>query len=275
MPHSSARSTPAPARKAALVTGGALRIGRALCERLADDGLDLAIHCNRSETEAVALCRHLRERHPGIDCGVFPADLANPADAAGLLSGVARSFPHLRVLVCSAASYRRAPLSDSSDDLLEDAWRVNALAPVVLAREFAAFLRALPRRASGDVGHIVNLLDCRIAAPRVGEFAYALSKRTLAAATELLALELAPDILVNGVAPGSILPPDRHLSHDDLFRSPARDAATPAPDPAGTPLLARHPTPEDIAEAVSFLVRSPVVTGHILPVDSGLRLTRP
>lgn len=282
MPHSSARSTPDPARKAALVTGGAVRIGRAIVERLAEDGLDIALHCHRSEQAAIDLCRELREKHPGIDCGVFPCDLADPGAVAALVESAGRSFPHLSVLVNNAAVYRRAPLLDTDDALLDDAWRVNVRAPLVLAREFAHFLRARRKPSRGEPGRIVNLLDCRIAAPRRGEFAYEFSKRALASATELLARELAPDVLVNAVAPGSVLAPERPVaerpSHQSLFRGakaapPA--AAAPSKDRAGTPLLGRHPTPNEVARAIGLLAQATMATGQILFLDGGLALATP
>ena len=261
-------------RPAALVTGGARRIGRALVERLAADGFDIAIHCHHSEADAIALCRDLRERHPGIDCGVFTADLSTLSDTAALIDAVGRSFPGLSVLVNNAAVYRRAPLADTDDALLDEAWRVNVRAPLVLAREFARFLGT----KKGATGRIVNILDCRIAAPRPNEFAYEFSKRALAAATELLARELAPAVLVNAVAPGSVLAPDHAAtapSHQSLFRTAHTSSPAAAPDPAGTPLLGRHPTPEDVAEAVSSFARATMVTGQILYLDGGLRLSRP
>lgn len=280
MPNSSEQF---PARQAALVTGGAVRIGRAIVERLAEDGFDIALHCHHSEQAAIDLCRELRERHPGIDCGVFPCDLADPAAVAGLVESAGRSFPRLSVLVNNAAVYRRAPLLETDDALLDDAWRVNVRAPLVLAREFAAFLRARRKPFHGEPGRIVNLLDCRIAAPRRGEFAYEFSKRALASATELLARELAPDVLVNAVAPGSVLAPERPVaappSHQSLFRgakaAPPAPAAAPAKDRAGTPLLGRHPTPGDIARAVGLLAQATMATGQILFLDGGLALATP
>ena len=270
-----------PAARAALVTGGAVRIGRAIVEHLAADGFDIALHCRRSEAEAIDLCRELRERHPGIDCGVFPCDLADPAAVAALVESAGRSFPHLSVLVNNAAVYRRAPLLDTDDALLDEAWRVNVRAPLVLAREFAKLLRARPKSAHREPGRIVNLLDCRIAAPRRGEFAYEFSKRALASATDLLARELAPDVLVNAVAPGSVLPPERPAaarpSHQSLFRGAAATPPSPAPAPdrAGTPPLGRHPSPEEIARAVSLFAQATMATGQVLFLDGGLALSTP
>lgn len=246
-------------RPAALVTGGALRIGRAIAERLAADGFDIALHCHRSETDAIALCNDLRTRHPGIDCGIFPADLASPDETAALLPAVARSFPRLSLLVHNAAVYRRAPLVETDDALLDETWHVNVRAPLVLSRDFA---RVLADNRAVPVGRIVHLLDCRIAAPRPSEFAYELSKRALAAATDLLARELAPRILVNAIAPGSTLPPPSSAHHASS-------------DPAGHAPLGRHPAPADIADAVAYLARATLMTGQILYLDGGLRLALP
>lgn len=261
--------TPSFPRPAALVTGGAVRIGRAIAERLAADGFDIALHCHRSEADAIALCNDLRARHPGIDCGVFPADLSDPAATAALLPAVVRSFPRLSLLVNNAAIYRRAPFTETDDNLLDETWRINVRAPLLLSRDFA---RALAANRAVSIGRIVNLLDCRIAAPRPAEFAYELSKRALADATELLARELAPRILVNAVAPGSVLPP--------AAAQKVRPVASDRPlvtggDPAGHAPLGRHPSPADIAEAVSYLANATMTTGQILFLDGGLRLATP
>lgn len=286
---------PKPVRRAALITGGARRIGRAIALQLARDGFDLAIHCHRSEKEAIALCRELRDAYPDVECGVFPCDLADAASLTGLIEAVGRSFPHLSVVVNNAAVYQRAPLLQTEDALLDEAWRVNVRAPLILAREFARFL-STEAAAKLAPAHLIQILDSRIAAPRPNEFAYAFSKCALASATELLARELAPRIAVNAIAPGSVLAPEKAAGarekpavanfqsvlsglHNRGERVPAKAskgavaaASATLPDPAGTPLLAHHPTPEDVARAVSELAKTAVLTGQIVYLDSGLRL---
>lgn len=291
-------------RRAALITGGARRVGRVIAEHLAAQGFDIAIHCHRSEAEAISLCRSLREQHPEIDCGVFPADLSKAEEVQGLLGSVARSFPHLSVLVNNAAVYRRAPLVETPDEMLDEAWRVNVRAPLVLTREFARVRAGGAGGSSGATkGHVVMLLDSRIVASRVNEFAYEFSKRALASAVELLAKELAPGMVVNAIAPGAVLAPEVGKKKGQKGEAPANfrsvlrglhnrgdvdvdvgvdveKGKTRAEtgglgvraDPAGTPILGRHPTPEDVAAAVYALVSTEVMTGQTVFLDGGMRL---
>ena len=240
-------------RRVALVTGGARRIGRAIVERLAADGWSVVIGCLRSAREADALA----ERLP--DALVVEADLST-ATEPGRLVHLAHDFHgRLDLVVNNAAVYPRDPLSGASAALLDSVWHVNVRAPMLITREFAR-LRAEDAKGTdlGEPGRVVNLLDARIASVRADQTPYWLSKRTLADATRAAALEFAPGLLVNGVAPGSALRPD------------AVDGTRP--DPAGTVPLGVHPGPEAIAEAVAWLAGARDVTGQILYVDGGMHL---
>lgn len=237
------------AGRVALVTGGACRLGRAIAERLAADGWAVAIHCRRSLAEAEALAASLPRA-----C-VLCADLANPTEAEDLVSRAVEALGRLDLVVNNAAVYRRAPLAESDATLLDEAWRVNVRAPLLLMRAFARW-RAASVAPGATPGHVVNLLDARIASVRPNQTAYWLSKRALADATRAAALELAPGILVNAVAPGSALRPE-----------PAT-----APDPAGSAPLGHHPGPTAVADAVAWLAHARDLTGQILHIDGGLHL---
>ena len=251
-------------RRVALVTGGARRIGRAIVERLAADGWCVVIGCCRSVREADALAASLPEAH------VIEADLSTATEPGRLVRLAYGIHGRRDLVVNNAAVYPRATLTASSAALLDRTWRVNVRAPLLIMREFAR-LRAessesVPSTSHAEcaedtaaVGHVVNILDARIASVRADQTPYWLSKRALADATRAAALEFAPGLVVNGVAPGSALPPDP---------APGR-----APrDPAGRAPLGFHPGPEAIAGAVAWLAGTRGVTGQILFVDGGLHL---
>lgn len=222
--------------KRALVTGGAVRIGRTIADALQHAGAEVIVHYRNSEPD----------RPQAIQ-----ADLADPAQCDTLLDRVAEQFGPVDILVNNAAVFHACPLADATHDAVLNELQPNLFAPLALIRGFA---RQTKR------GAIVNLLDRRITAHDTAYIPYMLSKKGLEELTKLAALELAPGITVNAIAPGAVLPP------------PDREGDT-AWEPAGTIPLERRPTKEDIAEAVLYLVQSDVITGQILFVDSGQHLT--
>ncbi len=229
----------------ALVTGGAARIGRAICLALADAGCDVAVHCHRSCRAAGDLADALRRR--GCRAAALPADLAQPSACRRLIGAARRALGGLDILVNSAAVFHRRDLRHTSAGDLRAAWEVNLAAPVLLMRYFAAQTAA---------GRIVNLLDQRIESNRSDALAYSLSKKALADATAAAAMELAPGITVNGIAPGPVLLPRRRAARE----------------PAGAIPLGYRPAPEDVAAALIFLLTSPAVTGQVIFVDGGQHL---
>jgi NAD(P)-dependent dehydrogenase (short-subunit alcohol dehydrogenase family) len=240
-----------PAEGAALVTGGARRIGAQLTRVLADHGHAVAIHCRGSATEAAALARQIEGA--GGKAVPVQADLADPAQLEGLIAAAEAVLGPITVLVNSAAIFEQDRATDFTLEQWDCQLAINLRAPVVLAREFA---RRLP---AGATGLIVNLLDERIATPNRGYFSYTMSKRALAAATELLAVALAPRVRVNAIAPGLSLISGAQ-SEDDFRRLVDR-----------TP-LGKGSSPEAIGEALAYLLQADVVTGQILYVDGGRRL---
>lgn len=229
----------------ALVTGGAARIGRALCLALADAGCAVAVHYHRSRRAAEDLAEALRRR--GSRAAALPADLTQPAECRRLIAAARRALGGLDILVNNAAIFHRRDLRHTGAADLQAAWELNLAAPVLLMRYFAAQTAA---------GRIVNLLDQRIASNRSDALAYSLSKKTLAEATAAAALELAPACAVNAIAPGPILLPRRRAARE----------------PAGVIPLGRRPAPQDIAAALLFLLGSDVITGQVIYVDGGQHL---
>jgi NAD(P)-dependent dehydrogenase (short-subunit alcohol dehydrogenase family) len=237
---------------AALVTGGARRIGAHLARTLAGRGYAVAIHHHTSAAEARALAEDLARS--GARALTLQADLNDPAQLDGLLAAARDALGPVTVLVNNAAVFEPDRAADFTLEQWDRQLATNLRAPVVLGRQFARLLPA------DSTGLIVNLLDQRIAAPSKAYFSYTLSKLALAAATELLAAALAPQVRVNGIAPGlTLISGDQ--SEADFERLIDR-----------TP-LGKGSSPEAIARALIYLLDSDVVTGQILYVDGGRRLT--
>jgi len=234
-----------PANARVLVTGGARRIGAAICRRLAAGGWQVVIHCNASRAEADGLAAEIGA------AAVLQADLEDAAACERLL---AEAGP-LTALVNNASLFLHDTADDFSAEQFARHTAVNLLAPAILSREFA---RALPE---GAAGAIVNLLDNRLFAANPDFFTYALGKYGLLGMTEMHALAFAPRVRVNGVAP-SITMVSGDQTEEGFRRAHANNP------------LRRGVEPEDVAEAVAYLLAAPSVTGHVLVVDSGQRLRR-
>lgn len=248
-------STPPP-RRVALVTGSSRRIGAAIVRRLVEVGCDVAIH-HRSlgaDADAEELAREAREA--GARAAVVSADLVDPAAVRELARTVTDELGPVEVLVHNASVFHRTPLADATpDQVLRDVELFHAVhvrAPLVLTHALLPGLRQHGR------GRVVALADVSLHAPRAGFAPYAASKAALVAACRSLSRELAPDVTVNLIAPGVILPP-----------------ATTDDGPPVEALLARVPagrlgTVEEVAEAVAFFVDGPsFVTGQTLAVAGG------
>jgi hypothetical protein len=236
--------------KTALITGAAKRLGRATALALAGEGMNLVIHYGTSAAAAEALCAEVADQ--GAVAWSLPADLGDPAAAETLLGEAVALAGPVQVLVNNAASFDPSRLADVTFDQVTESALVNAWAPFVLSRAFAA--QGLP-------GRIINLLDTALEGHIRAHVAYVLSKHLLAVLTRMTALEYAPDITVNAIAPGLILPP------------PGQDESAFDRLVERVPLK-RHGEPEDIVGAVLFLVKSDFVTGQVIHVDGGMHLRR-
>lgn len=225
--------------KRALVTGGAVRIGRAIANALAAEGAEVIVHFRTSEKEADAFWPN-----------IIRADFDNPVQCETFIERAAEEFGPIDILINNAAVFHQTPLADATYETVMKELQPNLLAPLALIRGFAQQNR---------IGKIVNLLDRRITGHDTSCVPYMLSKKGLEELTKLAAIDLAPGITVNAVAPGAVLPPPQHV--DD-----------PAWEAAGTIPLDRSPTPEDIAGAVLYLLKSDAITGQTLFVDGGQNL---
>ncbi len=236
----------------ALVTGAGVRVGRAIALALADAGFDLVLHANRSRRELDGVAAEARRRSRTATA-VF-ADLGAAEGTSELVRAVAAVSPRLDVLVNSAGLYERVPFAALTRAQVERMMRVNVEAPLFLVQGLLPLLRAAPSPC------VVNVTDVAVARPYAGYAHYMVSKAALEELTKALAVELAPEVRVNAVAPGTVAFPED-------FDAPKR-ARILARVPAG-----REGTPEDVGRAVVYLVRdAPYVTGHTLTVDGGALL---
>ncbi|MEI7769555.1 MAG: SDR family oxidoreductase [Chloroflexales bacterium] len=240
---------PPAARPAALVTGGAVRLGRAIALALAGAGYDIALHYGRSVAAAAETAGAIRAL--GAVCHPLQLDLADAAALPGLVAQARAALPNLRVLVNSASAYAQATISATTAEIFDQQLAVNLRAPFFLTQAFAQQV---------GQGHVINVIDNKVAFNQYQYAAYLLAKKALAEFTRMAAVELAPGVQVNGVAPGVVLPADT--------RSPAYIAWRVS----GIPLR-RQGSADDITAAIRYLLGSPFVTGQILTVDGGEALT--
>jgi pteridine reductase len=238
------------AGKVALVTGGARRVGAAIVQRLHAAGASVLVHYRDSEAQAAQLVAELNALRPKSAAKV-KAELLAPIAPRALGIAARDAFGRLDILVNNASSFFPVELGAIEPSHWEALIGSNLRAPLFISQE------AAPELARVE-GVIVNIVDIHAERPLKGYAVYNIAKAGLAALTRSLAVELAPRVRVNGVAPGAIAWPEDG-QFDDAERG--RIVAT-------TP-LARVGSPEDIAQAVHYLACAPYVTGHILAVDGG------
>ena len=228
-----------------LVTGGAKRIGAAIARRLAHEGWDLILHHRSSMVEAEELAKELRIE--GVRVDVVQADLGGPDGVERLLSSIEGPFT---ALVNSASTFHHDRLSSVSMSDLDAHFRINTSAPVLLTR---ALLERVPEEVTGSV---VNLLDAKLFGLNPDHLAYTLSKQALAGATKMTALDGAPRIRVNAVAPGLVL--DWGDGSEKEFTRHHADT------PLGIGVEV-----SDVVDAVVFLLQARSITAQVLAVDAG------
>ena len=235
--------------KWALVTGGSKRLGRETALSLARKGAHLAVHFNSSRGPAEALCSEIR--HLGGSAFPVQADLSDSEAAEKIFEETWREAGGLDFLVNNASIFPGGRLDDMElNDIFENV-RVNAWSPFLLTRAFWRRIRGTQQR-----GSVVNLLDTRLAGGDLAHASYHLSKAMLGEFTTLTALEFAPELQVNGVAPGAVMPPEEF--GDEYLESLTADLP-----------LRRRGFPEDIAEATLYLLGASFVTGQVIFVDGG------
>ena len=235
--------------KTAIVTGAARRIGRAVSTALGAEGVNVVIHDHRSlHGECENLCDELERA--GVGSWIVSADFEKPGDYRSFIERALKVAGNLDILVNNAAVFEGDTLKDGEFSSLIRHMQINAWAPLVLTRDFA--------RLAGR-GKIINLLDTRVIGYDWKHVSYILSKHALHLLTKMTALEFAPRIAVNAVAPGLILPPPgKDLKY-------LRQLAKTVP-------LRKHGGTRDIVDTVLFLLKSDFITGQVVHVDGGRHL---
>ena len=233
--------------KTILITGAARRLGRLFALACARARANVVIHHGHSDEEAESLRHEITEM--GRRAWVFKVDLSNSSQAQNLIPRINESTP-LHGLVNSAAIFESLSLETTSIKDWERHMAINLTAPFLLSQAFA--------KQAGDGARIVNILDWRALRPGADHFPYTISKSALAALTKSLAVALAPNITVNGLALGAVLPPaDRNVNPELTKFIPAK----------------RWSKENEVEEALLFLLIGPAyITGEILHVDGGRHL---
>ena len=232
----------------ALITGGAKRIGRAIALALADDGFNIALHYSSSPKKAEETAGEIEKK--GVNCHLFSADFDKMDEVSSLIPSVFEIFPDCNVLINSASIFQRARLMDTDEELFNRHFNINFKTPFFLSRYFAQY---------SSKGHIINILDTKISRNLIEYFAYTLTKKALYEFTLMAAKELGPEIRVNGVSPGLILPSAKQTRED------FEKMATQVP-------LQKTGNTDSVVSAVRFLIENEFVTGELIFVDGGEHL---
>lgn len=237
--------------KVAIVTGGAVRLGKALALALAEHGARLVIHYGSSGGPAQATVRQIQAL--GSDGLAVQADLSQPGQTPSIVERAAAHFGQVDILVNSAAIFEPGTWDDTTEANWDRHFAINLKSPFFLSQAFAVHV------GRERAGHIVNIADWRGVRPGTDHVAYTLTKAALIAMTKSLAQALAPNIQVNAIAPGMILPPpgqDQAYLERWAHQIPAQ----------------RVGSPEEVARALIFLLRSDFVTGELIFVTGGQHL---
>ena len=237
--------------KAALVTGGAQRIGRRIVERLAAEGYAVAIHCRRSTEEAQAMAERIVAT--GGRAAVVRGDLADGAAVERLVPEAVRALGSLTLLVNNASEFEPDEVETLSQERWDRHFAVNLRAPAFLARDFAHQVPADGR------GSIVNIVDQRVWKLTPQFFSYTLTKAALFSATQTMAQALAPRIRVNAIGPGPSMPSERQSQEDFQAQVSAL-------------ILKRGPQLEEFGKTIRFLYETPSITGQMIALDGGQHL---
>ena len=238
-------------KKSVLITGGALRIGRALALSLAAEGWAVAVHYHRSAQPAEETVAEIRDNRG--QAWALRANLKDPAAAETLIQSAREELGELTCLINNASVFEYDDPESVSIESWSEHMDVNLRAPVFLSQAFAA---ALPQDAAGN---IINILDERVWKLAPTHFSYTISKSALWTATRTLAQAFAPRIRVNAIGPGPTLP-NAQQSRQDFERENRHM------------LLQRGTTPQEIADAVKFILAAPAMTGQMIALDGGQHL---
>jgi pteridine reductase len=243
------------AHKVILITGGAKRVGAAICRLLHAEGFNLMIHYKSSLNEARALQAELNLQRPN-SVATIQGDLLNIAGIPNLVTETIKHFGRLDALINNASTYYPSELGEIDEQKWHDLMGSNLKAPLFLSQAAASELKK-------NHGCIVNITDMHVERPKKGYIVYSVAKAGLVTLTKSLAHELSPEVRVNAVAPGPVQWPENNPQFDEVYRQRVINQT----------LLKRVGEADDVAKAVRFLVmEAPFITGHVLAVDGGRSL---
>lgn len=235
-------------RNAALVTGGAKRIGKEICIFLAKKGFDIALHYNSSAQEAKKVSKEIKKY--GVNCNLFKYDLSNPKKINLFISKVFRDFPRCSVLINNASIFKDSDFKNISMEEFDNDFTINFKAPFFLTQQFSKHKNA---------SIVINMIDTRVSKINTSYFVYNLSKYSLNKFTKMAAKALAPKIRVNGICPGDILP----LAGLDQSYLLKRSKRLPVKKVGNV---------DNVIEALNYIISNDFVTGECLFVDGGEHL---
>ena len=233
---------------AALVTGGARRIGHAIALSLAEQGFDIALHYFESQLEAQTVAKSIRKK--GVRCELFRCNLAQEKETLALTVQAATKFSNLNILINNASIFIPSQFHRDDLKLFNDHWTVHVKTPFILTSEFARICKK---------GQIINILDTNIIRNKTSYVGYLLSKKALRELTQMAAVQLAPQIRVNAVAPGIILPATGKSA------SYLKERVKQIP-------LQRQGNEGNITQSIKFLLDNDFLTGQIIFCDGGEHL---
>lgn len=236
-------------KNTALITGAAKRIGREIALSLAESGCDVVISYNNSALEAENLKSEIIKKF-SVNCEIFPCDLRDENQVKNLAEFMI-NFPNWNLLINNASIFNKSRLLDTTDSELLDNFNVHLFSPLILIKKFAKNIKEKNIKNS----QIINILDKSITSNKTSYFYYLLSKKSLADLTKMLAIELAPQTRVNGIAPGFILLPENSDLNEDILIEKIP--------------LKKQGAIKNITQTVNFLLENDFISGEILFVDGG------
>lgn len=235
----------------ALITGGARRIGACISETLQSSGFNVIIHYRHSEKEALMLKNKLNALRPH-SVEIIPADLDNPALYTSLIARAQNQWGRLDVLINNASTFLSSPIEKADLTTWDLLLNSNLKAPFFLTQAARIYLKKTK-------GCVINITDVHANNPLKNYPIYSCAKAGLAMLTRALALELAPEIRVNAIAPGSVLWPEGENSYSEKQKKAILSAT----------LLKKQIAPEEIASAALFLIQHSSITGQVIIIDGG------
>ena len=235
-------------RKSALITGSAKRIGKEISLHLSKIGYNIALHFNSSEEDALDTQKYIINN--GGICKIYKADFSIENEVLSLFSNVKNDFNNIDLLINNASIFERFNLKESSIEFINKIIEINLKAPLLLIKEFAN---------QNICGNIINILDSKIFKNDNNYFLYALTKKSLAYATKMAALEFSPNIRVNGIALGLI------INSQDNNKKKFENFIDKIP-------LKREGEITNILHTIDFILENNYLTGEIISIDGGMFL---